>query len=196
MFEPARLVAFDLSDRRAPALDAFIEQHQLSARVHPYFGVDQGDRASVERIIADEFGSAPLDLVVDDASHLREETTASFNALFPRLRPGGLFVIEDWSWQHLRADSIARALTENAEAAAELARRLSSGDVPALETNPLSRLVLEIVLTAAYAEGIVAEVTSLRKGWLVVRRGNAVLDPDEFDIRVSYGPLGRTLIAE
>jgi predicted methyltransferase len=35
-----------------------------------------------------------LDLVVDDTSHLGP-TRASFNTLFPRLRPGGVYVIED-----------------------------------------------------------------------------------------------------
>jgi predicted O-methyltransferase YrrM len=194
MYQPKRLVALDLSTRRAPALDAFIEQRRLGEHIRPYFGVDQADKPRVEEIIADEFGSAPLDLVIDDASHLLDETTASFNVLFPRLRPGGLFVIEDWSWQHLRAESIAKALLENADVAEALTRRLASGDVSTTPTNPLSRLVLELVLTAAYAEGIVAEVASLRKGWLVVRRGDAPLDPDEFDIRTCYGPLGRSLL--
>ena len=47
------------------------------------------------RELADE-----LDLVVDDASHTYEETKASFEFLFPLLRPGGIYVIEDWSWAH------------------------------------------------------------------------------------------------
>jgi hypothetical protein len=46
-------------------------------------------------IIATEFGAMPLDLVSDDASHLLRETRASFNALFPRLRSGGEYIIED-----------------------------------------------------------------------------------------------------
>ena len=41
-----------------------------------------------------------LDLVVDDASHTYEETRASFEFLFPLLSPGGIYVIEDWSWAH------------------------------------------------------------------------------------------------
>ena len=41
-----------------------------------------------------------LDLVVDDASHTYEETRSSFEFLFPLLSPGGIYVIEDWSWAH------------------------------------------------------------------------------------------------
>lgn len=41
---------------------------------------------------------AGLDLVVDDASHMLSETLSSFEQFFPLLRPGGLYIIEDWSW--------------------------------------------------------------------------------------------------
>jgi hypothetical protein len=37
---------------------------------------------------------------VDDASHLYEQTKASFNLLFPRLSNEGVYVIEDWGWAH------------------------------------------------------------------------------------------------
>jgi hypothetical protein len=41
-----------------------------------------------------------VDLVVDDASHTYEATKTSFEILFPLLRPGGIYIIEDWSWAH------------------------------------------------------------------------------------------------
>jgi predicted O-methyltransferase YrrM len=195
LFQPERLVALDISQRGAPALDSFIEEHRLREHVRPYFGVDQADRRRLEQIVADEFGTAPLDLVIDDASHLLEPSVASFNVLFPRLRPGGLFVIEDWSWEHLSAERIAKALAENPAAVAQLERRMAEEERSAPRMPPLSRLVLELVLTAAYAEEIVAEVTSVRKGWLVLRRGPATLDPDGFDIQSCYGTLGRTMLA-
>jgi predicted O-methyltransferase YrrM len=194
IFRPGRLVAVDISPDRVAPLDDFIEQRGLQDRVHPYFGVDQGDRSRLERIVADEFGSEPLDLVIDDASHLVDPTTASFNLLFPRLRPGGLFVIEDWSWQHYRDEAVAKALMADERLRVELSRRLESGDASPSET-PLSRLVLELVLTAGYDERIVAEVTSLQRGWVVVRRGPAELDRETFDVSQCYGSLGRSLLA-
>jgi hypothetical protein len=41
-----------------------------------------------------------LDFVIDDASHTYEHTRRSFEILFPLLRPGGLYLIEDWAWAH------------------------------------------------------------------------------------------------
>ncbi|MEV7009989.1 class I SAM-dependent methyltransferase [Streptosporangium sp. NPDC051022] len=37
----------------------------------------------------------PLDIVIDDGSHVNEHVLTSFRALFPHVRPGGLYVIED-----------------------------------------------------------------------------------------------------
>jgi len=53
----------------------------------------------LEHIVRNELANE-LDLVVDDASHTYEQTKASFEILFPLLRPGGIYVIEDWSWAH------------------------------------------------------------------------------------------------
>ena len=39
--------------------------------------------------------SGPIDLVIDDASHIDEATLASFEVIFPRLKAGGLFIIRD-----------------------------------------------------------------------------------------------------
>jgi predicted O-methyltransferase YrrM len=194
LYRPRRLVAFDLKPTRVAALDRFIDAKNLTGSVHPYYGVNQADRPRLESILADEFGSEPLDLVIDDASHLFDETTASFNVLFPRLRAGGLFVIEDWSSRHAIERVITERLRSDEQAHAELVGRLESGEVTAPSDDPLSRLVLELVLTAAYDERIVAEVMNVRQGWLVVQRGDAALDPGTFDIASCYGSLGTQLL--
>lgn len=41
-----------------------------------------------------------ITVIVDDASHDYEKTIATFNNLWPVLRPGGTYVIEDWSHLH------------------------------------------------------------------------------------------------
>ena len=196
LFRPRRLVAVDLDTSRGNDLHTYLAANGLSESVRPYFGVDQADRARLEEIVTQEFGSEPLDLVIDDASHLLDPTTASFNVLFPRLRPGGLFVIEDWSWQHLRDDALEEKLRTDEKMREKFAQRFAARSGLPQYDDPLSRLVLELVLTAAYAGNIVAEVLSVRRGWLVVRRGDAALDPDTFDIAQCYGGLGRTLLQD
>lgn len=52
----------------------------------------QADRAFLEGVVA-EFG-AP-DLVLDDGSHVAEHQRKSFEILFPLLKDGGLYIIED-----------------------------------------------------------------------------------------------------
>lgn len=96
LLRPHRLVAMEISPDPVESLERFIEQKGLGESVHTHYGVDQGHRARVLEIVEAEFGADPLDLVIDDASHLYHPTVASFDVLFPRLRPGGLYVIEDW----------------------------------------------------------------------------------------------------
>jgi predicted O-methyltransferase YrrM len=96
--KPDRLVAVDLAPTPVPNLEAFIERHGVADSVRPYYGVDQSDRERLQEIVAADFGEEPLDLVVDDASHIYDLTRATFEILFPRLRPDGEYVIEDWGW--------------------------------------------------------------------------------------------------
>jgi predicted O-methyltransferase YrrM len=194
LLRPRRLAAIDLTAQRATALDDFSDAHGLADVVHPHYGIDQADRARVETIVAEEFGTELLDVVIDDGSHLLEPTKASFNVLFPRLRAGGLYVIEDWSWDHLAESIITSRLRDDPAARAEWARMVESGEAAAPIAVPLSRLVLELVLTAAFDGGIVSEIVNAREGWLVVRRGDSPLDPKSFDISNCYGT-GRGLLA-
>lgn len=93
--EPAMLVAVDISEP-VEALESFRSERGLTDRLRTHYGVDQADRVALTRVLDDEFGEDPLDLVIDDASHLHDETIVSFEVVFPRLRPGGEFIIEDW----------------------------------------------------------------------------------------------------
>jgi predicted O-methyltransferase YrrM len=65
-----------------------------------HFGTDQADESALRRIVEHEL-QGELDLVIDDASHRYDLTKRSFEILYPLLRGGGLYVIEDWAWAHL-----------------------------------------------------------------------------------------------
>lgn len=53
---------------------------------------DQSDAESLRRVVS---GCPPFDLIVDDGSHVGQHVITSFEVLFPRLAPGGLYAIED-----------------------------------------------------------------------------------------------------
>jgi Methyltransferase domain len=98
-FRPEKLVAIDYLDREDdPAFRAYVEHRNLSGKLKTYWRTNQADRARLRAIVADEF-TAPLDLVIDDASHELNATRASFETLFPLLRPGGMYLVEDWAWE-------------------------------------------------------------------------------------------------
>ena len=56
-----------------------------------YIG-DQGDESFLDAVIAAE---DPWDVVIDDGSHRIDHQKDTFDKLWPRVRPGGLYVIED-----------------------------------------------------------------------------------------------------
>jgi mycinamicin biosynthesis methyltransferase MycE-like protein len=55
----------------------------------------QGDQSDPEFL--DELGHrlGPFDIVIDDGSHINDHVKTSFSSLFPHVRPGGLYVVED-----------------------------------------------------------------------------------------------------
>jgi Methyltransferase domain len=107
--DPDLLVALDLEPEIPPLLAGFIQSHGLGSRVVTAFGVDQGDRSTVSRFVDEHQPEGGFDLVIDDASHRLAPTRASFEVLFPRLRPGGSYVIEDWTSDWEAATFLARS---------------------------------------------------------------------------------------
>ncbi len=73
-----------------------LDIEDLSARVDPqvstFYQGDQTDPAVLQRIL-DEHG--PLDIVVDDGSHISRHIIGSFEYLYPRMAPDGVYVVED-----------------------------------------------------------------------------------------------------
>ncbi|HEY8763328.1 MAG TPA: class I SAM-dependent methyltransferase [Solirubrobacteraceae bacterium] len=153
---PAKLTAIDLVADPVPALERFIALNGLTDVVAAHYGIDQGDAAVLSALVDADHGAAPLDLVMDDASHLYRETRTSFEVLFPRLRPGGVYIIEDWGWAHFP----------------EPLWQEGGGwfhDRPAL-TN----LVVELLMIAGTGEELISKMTVLRDSLVVVRGPLAV----------------------
>ncbi|WP_313137795.1 class I SAM-dependent methyltransferase [Paracoccus jeotgali] len=53
---------------------------------------DQADPAFLRDLVA---GHGPFDLILDDGGHKTDQQITSFRHLFPHLRPGGIYVVED-----------------------------------------------------------------------------------------------------
>lgn len=72
-------------------LDIFAKPGVTGPRVRTVQG-DQNDPEFL-RELAEAVG--PFDIVVDDGSHVNEHVRTSYETLFPYVRPGGFYVIED-----------------------------------------------------------------------------------------------------
>jgi Methyltransferase domain len=161
---PGKLMAFERSPDRIEALDILLERKALTSTVHVHYDVDQADRTTLhDRLDAEGIGTTQaIDLVVDDASHLVEPTRASFETLFPFLRPGGIYIVEDWAWAH-----VGYGLHRPDE-------------------RPLSAFVLEATFAAAGRPDVVAHV-SVDRDWASITRGPAALPTDgSFRVRDLY----------
>ena len=69
-------------------------------RINIYIG-NQGDRTLLQKI-GQEVGH--FDIIIDDGSHVNTLTIASWNGLFPYLKPGGLYIIEDLACSYMNLD--------------------------------------------------------------------------------------------
>lgn len=68
--------------------------HDRTANAHVFAG-DQADAGFLERFAADTTADGLFDLVVDDGGHTMEQQMISLEHLWPIVKPGGLYVIED-----------------------------------------------------------------------------------------------------
>jgi hypothetical protein len=95
LLDPRVLIAFDIQTESPSTY--FDEYVAASDVLYPNWGVDQADQPRLVAAV-DRAGADPLDVVIDDASHDYDLSVLTFNALFPRIRAGGLYLIEDWGW--------------------------------------------------------------------------------------------------
>ena len=95
LFAPTKIVGVD---SRRNAIDALEEYRVDNPHVLTYYGRSQ-DKPGTWQAARQNFPKG-IDLVVDDASHLYDQTRSTFEMLFPLVAPGGKYIIEDWAWSH------------------------------------------------------------------------------------------------
>jgi SAM-dependent methyltransferase len=173
LLKPKKLVAIDIVKDAPPALENHIRANGAEATLRPHFGIDQGDVAAVRRVVVEEIGNGSLDLVIDDGCHWLAESRTAFNTLFPRVRPGGAYVLEDWGWAHWPG------IWQD------------HGGLWA-DRPSLTQLLLELVMTAASRPDVVASM-EVRPDLALVWRGTAQLDAG-FDISRFYRTARRRFV--
>ena len=55
----------------------------------------QGSQVDPDFLIQVEGKRGPFDIIIDDGSHRNEHVVETFNLLWPQLKPGGIYVVED-----------------------------------------------------------------------------------------------------
>lgn len=193
LLQPEKLIALELSNQPVKFISDFLAEHDKEGRVSINWGVDQSDPKVVPGILDRAFGSDPLDLVVDDASHMLVPSTATFEMLFPRLRPGGLYILEYWSGDHLWERQVDLAVEK--EPGGELAQQvLAEARKNKERESPMSVLICQLVVAAGLNPDWVSEVRVM-DNFCEVRRGKADISRDT-PIGNYIGTLGQWLFKD
>jgi predicted O-methyltransferase YrrM len=140
LYSPERFVGVDLAKRdSAAALDEYLHRRSATDRVKLYYGTDQGDRQALETIAKENFGEGrSIDLVIDDGAHRYWPCKTSLEVFLPLLRPGGVYVLEDWGWANWPGEYHQEKASEGQYAD---------------QQYPLTKLVFEVVMFMASTSG-------------------------------------------
>lgn len=85
-FPNAKLLGFDVDNFS----NVRIENCQI-------FQGDMSSRADLEKLVRSI--GRPIDIIIDDGSHVSHHQQIAFGVLFQSVSPGGLYIIEDLHWQ-------------------------------------------------------------------------------------------------
>lgn len=128
-----KFVGLDICDP-PKGLAEFLSQKEVGKRMKLHFNSSQSDARRVREIVKTEFAGAPIDLIIDDASHQYDLSKTTFEVAFPLLRPGGIYVIEDWGWPHWKGCTAFRGQ-------------------PAL-----SKLIFELTMACATSSNLISDI--------------------------------------
>ncbi len=167
-FDAERVACVDILKDSVPLTRYSLETKSV---VKLHYGVDQGDTAEMRQIATNSF-SGPIDLIVDDASHMYGPTKATFEATFPFLRPGGVYVMEDWAWSH--------------DAAAQRTDHFWA------HKESLTRLVFELVAAYGTSSSLLASI-GFGPGLMWVVKGRRPIPPGDFRLEDHLNLRGRSL---
>jgi cephalosporin hydroxylase len=167
LMELEKFVGIDIRDS-ATGIEPFLARHEVGKKIKFHFSVSQSDERSVRKLIKSEFAKSPIDLIIDDASHEYAHTKRTFEIAFPHLRPGGLYVIEDWGWPHWR------------------------GYNGLMGEPAMSVLIFELVMLCATSQEVVSDIR-IFPSFAFIRKSEAATDLLDFSIEKFYQKRGLSL---
>lgn len=95
LLKPKKIVGLDIRREPIKPLEAYAKKNP---HMKTYYARSQ-DKIGTLMAARQNFKTG-IDLVIDDASHLYDQTRSTFEMLFPMVTEGGKYVIEDWAWAH------------------------------------------------------------------------------------------------
>jgi len=94
--ESTKVFATVYPNAKIIGIDLYLKEIDITGYPNlSYVQIDQTDSNALRALVDANFPSG-LDLVIDDASHIGAFSYETFNILFPMLKSGGLYIIEDW----------------------------------------------------------------------------------------------------
>ena len=83
---------------RGSVLGVDIADPRLDLSQFPNATFELGDQRNGDQLrdFSARYAPKGWDIIIDDASHYGSWSRLTFEALYPMLRPGGLYVVEDW----------------------------------------------------------------------------------------------------
>jgi cephalosporin hydroxylase len=167
LMELEKFVGIDIRDS-ARGIEPFLARHEVGKKIKFHFSVSQSDERPVRKLIKSEFAKSPIDLIIDDASHQYAHTKKTFEIAFPHLRPGGVYVIEDWGWPHWK------------------------GYNGFMGEPAMSMLIFELVMLCATSQEVVSDIR-IFPSFAFIRKSEAAPDLLDFSIEKFYQKRGLSL---
>lgn len=170
---PQNHLAIDVYKQES-GLDRFSEDVRKSGRaLVADYATSQGDTQIILKKFSEISGTQPrFDFVVDDASHNFGLSLSSFNGLFPHVREGGIYALEDWGWAHWGGP-------------------WQQPDHGEFENPALSNIVFLASLCCTSSPGVISRV-EVTPGTTLIYRGPAPLGRD-FSLENTYLARGKKL---
>jgi cephalosporin hydroxylase len=167
-FKLDKFVGIDLSPP-VEGFEAFCARQPVGKKIRSYYAVSQTDRIRVDQIVRDEFSNTLLDVIIDDASHLYDQTRRTFEIAFPHLRPGGTYVVEDWGWAHWPQSDVFMGKTA------------------------MSVFIMELIMLCASRSDLISEVR-IFPAFVFVRKSQHAPAMTEMDLSSLYNKRGIGII--